>query len=157
MRGVPPRPRARAGRCALLLLAACARADAPAADTGSAIDGGPRGDSGPRVESGPAVVSCSAEARPGIAVAATDARSGAALGDFTVVLRPEGAGAGAPRDSSRAAPAPPGVWYGASERAGRFTLRVTRTGYRPWDTAGVVVTRDVCHVRTVRLSVPLAP
>jgi hypothetical protein len=95
--------------------------------------------------------------RPGIEVTATDARSGAPLGDFTVVLRPEAPGAGSPRDSSRAATAPPAVWYGAPEQAGRFTLRVTRAGYQPWDTAGVVVTRDVCHVRTLRLPVPLEP
>lgn len=136
---------------AALLLAACSCGDAPAPDRGPAID------STPRADSTPAVVSCSAEARPGIAVTAVDARSGAALGDFTVVLHPEAPGAGAPEDSSRAAPAPSAVWYGASERAGRFALRVTRAGYRAWDTAGVVVTRDVCHVQTVRLTAPLEP
>ena len=107
------------------------------------------------MDGGPAVISCSAEVRAGIAVTATDARSGAALGDFTVVLYPERSGA--PRDSSRAASAPAAVWHGAPEQTGRFALRVTRAGYQPWDTAGVVVTRDVCHVRTVRLAVPLAP
>jgi hypothetical protein len=155
MRIIPFRLRARAGRCAVLLLAACTRGDSPAIDGGPTIDRAI--DSGPRVDSGPAVVSCSAEARPGIEVTATDTRSGAALGGFTVRLQPRMPGAGAARDSSRAAPVPPAVWHGAQERAGRFTLRVTKPGYRPWDTAEVVVTRDVCHVRTVRLTVPLEP
>jgi hypothetical protein len=157
MRIIPFRARARAGRCAVLLLAACTRGDSPAIGGGPAIDGGPRVDSGRRVDRGPAVVGCSAEARPGIEVTATDARSGAALGDFAVSLRPGVPGSGAPRDSGRAAPAPPAVWYGPPEQAGRFTLRVSKAGYRSWDTAGVVVTRDGCHVRTVRLRVPLEP
>jgi hypothetical protein len=143
------RLRARLGRCAVLLLTACTRDGTPALDRGVATD------SIPPVAREPGVVGCSAEVRSGIEVAAVDARSGAALGDFTVVLYPEPSGA--PRDSSRAPSVPPAIWHGAPERAGRFGLRVTRAGYRPWDTAGVVVTRDVCHVRTIRLAVRLAP
>ena len=150
MRILPPRLRTHLGRCAVLLLAACARDSAP-----PARDRGPAVDSGAAVDGAPAVVGCSAEVRAGIAVTATDARTGAALGDFTVVLSP--GPSGAPRDSSRAASAPPATWHGAPEQTGRFALRVTRAGYQPWDTAGVLVTRDVCHVHTVRLAVPLAP
>ena len=142
-----PRVAPTTGCCALLLLAACADGDS------SSRDGRTRPDSALATDSGPKVVSCSAEVRPGIAVTATDARSGAALGDFTVVIEPGRPDAGGARDSSSAAT----TWYGAPEQVGRFTLRVTKPGYRSWDTTGVIVTRDACHVRTVSLAVPLAP
>src|SRR5688572_6407075 len=85
----------------LLLLTACARTDAPA----DAV-----------ADSGSSVVGCSADARPGIEVAATDGRTGAALGGFTVVLASDPAGLGPNLDSGTVATHPPTVWRGASER-----------------------------------------
>ena len=126
----------------VLVLAACGRADAPA---DAAAD------------RGPGLIGCSADARPGVEVAVTDGRTGAALGGFTVVLASDPAGPAPSLDSSTVAAQPPQVWRGALERAGRFSLRVTKARYLPWDTTGVVVTRDECHVQTVRLDVRLMP
>jgi hypothetical protein len=41
---------------------------------------------------------------------------------------------------------------GAWERAGVFELRVQRAGYADWTLANVTVSKDVCHVRPVRLT-----
>ena len=157
----------------LSLLAACARPDAPdagAAATGASavapLEGGAATSESATTGAIGRVRGCSADARPGLVLTATDARSGAALAGFTVVLRvAESDGAGGPTttlDSVTVAagsplPPPPITWAGASERAGRYSVRVTKAGYRPWDTTGVVVTSDECHVRTVRLDVRLRP
>jgi hypothetical protein len=162
-----------------LLLAACTRADVP--DAGAAADtvaGAAAGDSSGEGDIGGGVLGCSADARPGITLTATDAYTGAALSGFTVVLRTadeDGDGAAAtvnrrrggatlmaPLDSVTVSARPPLrpppiIWAGASERAGRYAVRVTKPGYRPWDTTGVVVTGDRCHVQTVRLDVRLQP
>lgn len=45
----------------------------------------------------------------------------------------------------------------AFERAGTYAVRVRAAGFAPWDTAGVRVTEDECHVRPVRLDVRLRP
>lgn len=157
MRPVPSLLGPRLRRCTVLLLAGCTGGDSSSVDRPPPVDSARPADSAPPADSGRGVVGCSADARPGLAVTAIDARSGAVLGDFTVVLEPERTAADRRRDSSRAGAAPTAVWYGALEQAGRFTLRVTKEGYRPWDSTGVEVTRDVCHVRTVRLAVPLEP
>lgn len=46
---------------------------------------------------------------------------------------------------------------GAGERAGTYDITVTAPGYRAWDTTGVKVTADECHVRGVNLTARLAP
>jgi hypothetical protein len=43
----------------------------------------------------------------------------------------------------------------AEERAGTYEVSVERTGYRSWHRAGVRVTADECHVRTVSLTARL--
>jgi hypothetical protein len=138
----------------LPLLAACTRADVPASsggETSAAIDSG-------------LAIACSAEARPGLTLTASDARTGVGLAGYTAVLRTDSAGAADPvtLDSVTVAareplPPPPITWAGASERAGRYAVRVTKAGYIPWDTANVVVTADRCHVQTVHLVVRLEP
>lgn len=54
---------------------------------------------------------------------------------------------------------PPRVttFHGARERAGRYVVRIEADGYAPWDTAGIRVTEDDCHVRTVRFTAELEP
>ena len=47
--------------------------------------------------------------------------------------------------------------YGASERAGRYTVHLEAAGYQLWDTAGVNVAESDCHVRTARFTARLTP
>jgi hypothetical protein len=46
---------------------------------------------------------------------------------------------------------------GAHERAGIYSVQLEAVGYEPWDTAGVRVTEDECHVRTARFTAALEP
>ncbi len=46
---------------------------------------------------------------------------------------------------------------GADERSGRYVVQIEADGYQPWDTAGVEVTADECHVRTERFTATLEP
>jgi hypothetical protein len=46
---------------------------------------------------------------------------------------------------------------GADERAGRYAVHLEGPGYEAWDTAGVEVTRDACHVRTATFTARLTP
>jgi hypothetical protein len=41
-----------------------------------------------------------------------------------------------------------GVYSGAHERAGTYTVVVSHPDYQQWQRAGVVVGRDACHVIT---------
>lgn len=43
----------------------------------------------------------------------------------------------------------------AHEREGTYTVNVVKPGYREWRVAGVQVTRDECHVKTVTLTARL--
>lgn len=43
------------------------------------------------------------------------------------------------------------------ERAGTYAVTVRRAGYSQWDTVGVRVTEDVCHVNTLTLTARLQP
>jgi hypothetical protein len=105
---------------------------------------------------GEAAVSCSADFRAGLEVTVLDARTGEPLGDYTVRVtgqreRPPGAFAESARVRT------PSPWRGAGEAPGLYAVRVTRPGYVPWDSAGVRLTADVCHVIPVRLNVALVP
>ena len=44
---------------------------------------------------------------------------------------------------------------GPLERAGTYTVTVDKAGFRQWRQAGVRVTADACHVRTVTLTARL--
>jgi hypothetical protein len=46
---------------------------------------------------------------------------------------------------------------GADERAGIYVVQIEADGYLPWDTTGVRVTEDDCHVRTVHFTADLNP
>jgi len=144
---MPPRPwciRRPAAVGALALLGACAGAEAPAV----AVDSLPR------------LVGCTADARPGVVLAVEDARTGAPLSGYALWLRREAPGAAPaalPVDSAMVTAPPPAPWAGALEQPGRYALRVAKAGYRAWDSTGIVVTSDACHVRTVHLRVRLRP
>ena len=48
-----------------------------------------------------------------------------------------------------------GGWGGAFERAGIFMATIDADGFFPWRQDGIVVTRGLCHVRTVRVTARL--
>ena len=45
----------------------------------------------------------------------------------------------------------------APERTGTYSVTVSKVGYESWDTAGLVVTANECHVNPVLLQVRLTP
>jgi hypothetical protein len=46
---------------------------------------------------------------------------------------------------------------GADERAGTYIVQLEAVGYQPWDTSGIRVTGNECHVRTASLTADLEP
>jgi hypothetical protein len=54
-------------------------------------------------------------------------------------------------------PLVPTSYAAAHERAGIYSLHLELDGYQAWDTAGIQVNRDECHVRTVNLAAALQP
>jgi hypothetical protein len=46
---------------------------------------------------------------------------------------------------------------GAYERAGTYLVQLETEGYQPWDTSGVQVFSDECHVQTVVFTAALDP
>jgi hypothetical protein len=54
-------------------------------------------------------------------------------------------------------PVTPISYSAAHERPGTYSARIEVAGYQPWDSSGIVVTRDECHVRTARFTAALNP
>ena len=46
---------------------------------------------------------------------------------------------------------------GAFERPGTYQLKVNQQGYAPWSEDNIVVSKDTCHVITVKLEASLSP
>jgi len=46
---------------------------------------------------------------------------------------------------------------GADERPGTYEVHLEGSGYEPWDTTNVRVTRDDCHVHTATFTARLTP
>lgn len=49
------------------------------------------------------------------------------------------------------------IFYGAYERAGTYTLTVTKPGRRTYVSQPIVLTRDICHVIPQNVMVSLLP
>jgi hypothetical protein len=95
---------------------------------------------------------CTREARPAITVEPVDRRTGQPVpGPILLVVQD-----GDYRDTARLAAGQKGV-SAAYERAGTYTVTVRHDGYRPWQRRNVRVSRDECHVQTVRLRAELQP
>ena len=43
-----------------------------------------------------------------------------------------------------------GTISAAGERAGTYSISIRKTGFSPYDTTGVTVTKDACHVQPVQ-------
>ena len=119
---------------ALAALAAC-RPAAPTADT---------------TASKPSVM-CTMQAVAALNVDAIDSATGApATKGASIVARSE-----TYADSTQE-PAPNDQFVSlAFEKAGTYTVTVTKPGYKPWSKSGVVVGRDECHVLPQRVTAKL--
>jgi hypothetical protein len=51
----------------------------------------------------------------------------------------------------------PSALGGVYERPGTSSIRIERSGYQPWDTTGVQVSRDRCGALPVRVVARLSP
>jgi hypothetical protein len=99
---------------------------------------------------------CTLELRYAIEVQVRDATTQGLLASYPYgVVRD-----GDYQDSLRVAgnPAPvPSALVAASERPGVYAVHIEAAGYAPWDTAGVGVPSDECHVRTASFTAWLEP
>lgn len=93
---------------------------------------------------------CTLEARAGLEVVVEDAVTGASLKNATVEAQSESF-----TETLEIVSA--GLYAGAYERPGTYTVRAAAPGYRAQERTGVEVRADVCHVQTVRLTLRLRP
>jgi hypothetical protein len=106
---------------------------------------------------GPTGTVCTALAAYGLQVQVRDSITGVPAGRGAAVTAQDGSyqetlaylGSVYPQDSL--------TFVGAVERAGVYTVQVAKAGYRAWSRAGVVVTRDACHVIPVTVDARLQP
>jgi hypothetical protein len=96
-------------------------------------------------------VMCTMEARSSFAVVVVDSVTGAGLAATTRALVQDGSFVDSliGRDSV--------VSGGVFERTGTYRLTLSAPGYQDWTRDGVVVTKDQCHVQTVKLRALLVP
>ena len=96
---------------------------------------------------------CTLELRWGIAAEVRDAATGGLLASL-----PRGvARDGIYEDSLHAPgdPSSPAALVGAEERPGTYQVQIEALGYAPWDTAGIKVGHDGCHVETASFTARL--
>ena len=100
---------------------------------------------------------CTTNIAPGLIVEIRDARSGRWIADSASVLARDGSYVDTLRAGLVGQEGSMHERYGAQERPGTYAIEVRRPGYRAWRDSGVVVTRNPCHVNTVRLRADLEP
>jgi len=92
----------------------------------------------------------------GLYVGVTDARTGALVPGAGVVATDGAYRIGlAPGPSVPGMPA--GVFYGAEERAGTYSVTVTAPGYKEWTRDGITVAAGACHVTPTFVTAALEP
>jgi hypothetical protein len=96
---------------------------------------------------------CTLELRWGISAEVRDAATGGLLTSL-----PRGVARDGIYEDSLHAPGGPStaVLVGAEERPGTYEVRIEAHGYAAWDTAGVEVGHDGCHVETASFTARLA-
>ncbi len=93
-------------------------------------------------------IACTQNAAAGVNVTIFDARTGATLTATTALSD------GTFQETSMQDQT---TLSGAYERPGTYTVRVTKSGYSPYEQTGFVVTKGVCHVNPVSIRVDLQP
>jgi hypothetical protein len=94
---------------------------------------------------------CTMEARAALTVEAVDSATGAPATRGARIV----AQSATDTDSTKgpaASDLPVGLAY---ERAGTYTVTVTKPGYRQWTQSGITVTKDECHVTPVKVTARL--
>jgi hypothetical protein len=94
---------------------------------------------------------CTTEAKPAVSVTVYDSATNALVGRGARIIARDGAFADT-ADFSNEYDGPYGL---AHERTGSYDVTVEQQGYRAWSRAGVNVTDDECHVRTVSVTARL--
>jgi hypothetical protein len=97
---------------------------------------------------------CTLELRWGISVEVRDAATGGLLTSL-----PHGVARDGIYEDSLQVPGDPSsraVLVGAEERPGTYEVQIEAPGYSAWDTAGVEVGHDGCHVETASFTARLS-
>jgi hypothetical protein len=89
----------------------------------------------------------------GLSVEIRDAVTGAGIAAGAVAVARDGSYS----ETLEHAPIDSVAVHGAGERAGTYTITVTRPGYATWTSPPVPVTADQCHVRPVLVRAQLSP
>ncbi len=97
---------------------------------------------------------CTALFAYGITVTVVDSVSGAPAGAGATLVVQDGAYS---ETITHSATSPDYSFSAAGERPGRYSLSVTRSGYKAWSASGVTVTKDACHVKGVAITARLQP
>jgi hypothetical protein len=107
--------------------------------------------------SGPTGVACSQVYVYGISLKVQNAVTGARITDSTAVQIKDGGYVESYNYLGPADQPTSGVLSVAGERAGTYNISIRKDGFAPYDTAGIKVTRDVCHVHGVQVTANLQP
>jgi hypothetical protein len=102
---------------------------------------------------------CTDDIKPAIEVTVQDAVSGSYLAVVPRGVVRDGAFQDSLRVWGSTAESPPRVVIlaAADERRGVYSVQLEAEGYQPWDTAGVQVSRDDCHVHTAMFTANVEP
>ena len=96
------------------------------------------------------LVACTLNLVYGLTIVVTDSTSGAPLGGVESIVEV--------RDGTYVDTLPPfgaNEYSGAGERPGTYSVKVQRLGYRVWQSNGIRVRKDECHVIPVRVTARL--
>jgi hypothetical protein len=98
---------------------------------------------------------CTANIVPGLVVKVHDATTGAAIAAGAVGIATDGAYRDSLRVGGMSSDGTPESLAGADERAGTYTVQVSKAGYDVWSESAIRVSPGTCHVQTVVLTANL--
>lgn len=107
--------------------------------------------------SGPTDVMCSLNYVYGISLKVQNAVTGAPVTDSADVQIRDGSYVESYNFLGPANQPFSGMLSVAGERAGTYSISIRKNGFAPFDTTGIKVTRDVCHVHGVNVTAKLQP
>lgn len=100
---------------------------------------------------------CTSELRFGVSVQVRDSVSRAAAASGALLVIRDGTYADSMSYPAGHAELDGAPMFGAPERAGVYTLTVSKAGYRDWIRSGIRVTKGECHVSPVTVTALLQP
>jgi hypothetical protein len=105
----------------------------------------------------PTGVACTEIFVYGIAIKVQNAATGAPITDSAAVRVTDGSYVESYNYLGQPDQPANGVVSAAGERAGTYAISIRKNGFAPYDTAGIKVTRNVCHVNPVQVIAKLQP